>query len=303
MTAARTRTARQGASAALASVSPGKYNRLGLTPELTVGALAAIGLFLWAHSADLGSPSALAAAFDPEPLRTYFALAREGTRCHTQGIGKAIGLAVAKPTDCENSYEKTLAAHRGKNNIFGKLADAMPEVGLSSSGIYTRPDGTFSNVPRPDDLLREVRHARCFQTDRPYSVGDRGLHSVTEQSSLRDEISLPRFLASSDAAARSITEATPAERDARLIDYFKVRKLMVEVIHRFFGDPGLEVAAPRYVAPEHQAAITLLRQRLSDPAFAPPLSPLEKAELELLATAPQDFVSCVARRKQGQKKA
>src|SRR5436190_13139264 len=40
--------ARQGASAALARVSSGgEFNRLGLTREMTVGAVAAIGVFLW----------------------------------------------------------------------------------------------------------------------------------------------------------------------------------------------------------------------------------------------------------------
>ena len=71
---------------------------------------------------------------------------------------------------------------------------------------------------------------------------------------------------------------------------------MGEVIHRFFGDPGLEVAAGRYADPEHQAAVALLRQRLTDPGFASALSPVERAELELLATAPLDFISCTARR-------
>jgi Zn-dependent protease with chaperone function len=293
--------ARQGANAALARAPSGEFNRLGLTPELTVGAVAAIGVFLWAHSADLGRPSALAAAFDPAPLRTYFAVGREGLRCQTQGIGSAIGLAAA-PTACDYaSMKEMLAAHRGKDDIFGKLVDRMTEVGQNGGGITTRPDGTFSNVARPDVKLAEVQRARCFQTDRPYSVGDRGLHSVTEQP--RGDISLPRYLAFSDAAARSVTEATPAERDARLLDYFKVRKLMGEVIHRFFGDPGLQVAAPRYVGPEHQTAIALLRERLTVPRFASVLSPLERAELELLAAAPLDFVSCVARRAQEQKKA
>jgi Zn-dependent protease with chaperone function len=293
--------ARQGANAALARAPSGEFNRLGLTPELTVGAVAAIGVFLWAHSVDLGRPSALAAAFDPAPLRTYFAVGREGLRCQTQGIGSAFGLAAA-PTACDYaSMKEMLAAHRGKDDIFGKLVDRMTEVGQNGSGITTRPDGTFSNVARPDVKLAEVQRARCFQTDRPYSVGDRGLHSVTEQP--RGDISLPRYLAFSDAAARSVTEATPAERDARLLDYFKARKLMGEVIHRFFGDPGLQVAAPRYVAPEHQTAIALLRERLTVPRFASVLSPLERAELELLAAAPLDFVSCVARRAQEQKKA
>ena len=45
-----------------------------------------------------------------------------------------------------------------------------------------------------------------------------------------------------------------------------------------------------------------LRGRLADPGFAPKLKPLERAELELLAAAPLDFVSCTARRAQGPKK-
>jgi hypothetical protein len=75
------------------------------------------------------------------------------------------------------------------------------------------------------------------------------------------------------------------------------------MIHRFFGDPGLQVAAPRYAGPEHQAAIALLRQRLTDPGFASALNPLERAEIDLLAAAPQDFISCIARRTQAPKKA
>ena len=73
---------------------------------------------------------------------------------------------------------------------------------------------------------------------------------------------------------------------------------MIAVIDRFFGDPGLQVAAARYAGPEHQAAIALLRERLTDPGFASSLRPLERAELELLAANPLDFVSCVARRAQ-----
>ena len=60
-----------------------------------MGAVAAIGVFLWAHSADLGRPSALVAAFDPAPLRTYFGLAREEQRCQVQGLSWMIGLAAA----------------------------------------------------------------------------------------------------------------------------------------------------------------------------------------------------------------
>jgi len=73
---------------------------------------------------------------------------------------------------------------------------------------------------------------------------------------------------------------------------------MGEVIHRFFGDPGMKIAFAQYAGPEHEAAIALLRERLTDPGFAPALSPLARAEIELLAAAPLDFVSCVARQAQ-----
>jgi Zn-dependent protease with chaperone function len=276
--------ARQDASAALPRVSASELNRPGLTPELTMGAIAAIGLFLWVHSADLGRPAALAAAFDPAPLRTFFDMGRVLARCELQAFRLVIGPLAAKPQDCDP--DAMLAADRVKFNIFGKLADRI-----------------FNKVERPDVKLAEVRSARCFQTGH-YAVGDDfGLRAVTDQPRHSDDVSLSRYLAWNDAAARNVTEAMPAERDARLLEYYKSRKMTGEFIHHFFGDPGLQVAAKRYAAPEGQAAIALLRERLTDPGFAPALSPLERAEVELLAEAPQDFVSCVARGTQGQKKA
>jgi Zn-dependent protease with chaperone function len=290
---------RQSPSAAFARVSSGEFNRLGLTPELTVGAVAAIAVFLWAHSADLGRPSVLAKAFDPAPVRTYFDMSKGQLRCLVHGVSWGFGVVATKPQGCDP--DAMLADQRGKDDVFGKIARSLPAVGENSSGLHIQRGGTFSSVAPPSVKLAEVQRARCFQTDRPYSVGDRGLHSVTEQPS--GDVSLPRYLGYNDAAARNVAEAaTPADRDLRLIDYFKVRKLMGETIHRFFGDPGLEIATARFANPEHQAAIALLRERLADPGFAPALSPLERAEMELLAATPQDFVSCTARRAQGKKK-
>jgi hypothetical protein len=104
-----------------------------------------------------------------------------------------------------------------------------------------------------------------------------------------------------DQNALDVMKATAAERDHNLLLYFNGRKAYGWVIHRFFGDPGLQVLKARYVAPEHQSAIAVLRGRLTDPGFAPKLSPLERAELELLAAAPLDFVSCTVRRTQAKK--
>jgi Zn-dependent protease with chaperone function len=297
--AAYAQLARQDAGAAVVRVSSSEFNRLGLTPELTLGAVAAIGVFLWAHSADLRNPSALAKAFDPGSMRTYFAISKEQMRCKMQGVGRATGLVAAKPTGC--SPQEMLAEHRGKDDIFGKIANALPEAGTTdSSGITYRSNGTFTSVTPPEIKLAEVRRARCFQTS-PYSVGDAGLHSVTEEP--RGDISLPRYLYQNDQNALDVMKATAAERDHNLLLYFNGRKAYGWVIHRFFGDPGLQVLAARNVAPEHDAAIAVLRTRLTDPAFASKLSPPERAELELLAAAPLDFVSCTVRRGQGPKKA
>jgi len=291
--AAFLRSARQSANAAFArGASGGEFNRLGLTREMSLGAVAAVGVFLWVHSADLGNPAALAKALDPAPMRTFFAMGGEHTRCLHQGIGSLIGLA-AKPADCSD-MDTMLAAHSNDDGFIGKVAKSMTEP---PEGMYKWPSGSFSNVAPPLVQLAEIREARCFHTDR-YSVGDRGLHSVTERPREGDTISLSRYLAAGDAAARRVGEASSAERDTALIAYFKSRKTLGEVIHRFFGDPGLEVAAAHHAGPEHQAAVALLRERLTVSGFASALTPLESAELELLAAAPLDFISCVARRAQ-----
>jgi hypothetical protein len=98
-------------------------------------------------------------------------------------------------------------------------------------------------------------------------------------------------------------DSAPGSRDLRIREYYDVRKLMSETIHRFFGDPGLQIAAARAVGPDHEGAIAALRQRLSDPDFSSKLGPLKQAEAEILVATPQDFVSCIARRLQAQKKA
>jgi len=192
--------------------------------------------------------------------------------------------------------DKRLAAHPGNDELIAKLKESV--AAQKVNGLYAWPDGTFRNVAPPSIQVAEVRLERCFQTD-DYAVGDRGLHAVTEQPGEGETVSLPRYLALDDAAARRVVGAGSFELDNALVAYFRSRKGFGEVIHRYFGDPGLKVAAARYGGPEHQTAITRLRGRLAlegVSAFASALSPLEQAELELLAAAPQDFISCVARR-------
>ena len=175
---------------------------------------------------------------------------------------------------------------RGGSDPLAKLAK-----GVARQAAPDRPERPTSS----EGKLAEVRGRHCFQT-KPYSVGDRGLHPVDKPATLDETHSLARWLAHGDGVARRVAEAPPEARDEALLAYFRHRKTHGETIHRSFGVAGMEVARARYAEPAHQIAIGWLRQRLSESGFASGLSPLERAEVELLAAHPQDFISCTERR-------
>jgi Zn-dependent protease with chaperone function len=121
------RSARQSAKAALARVSSGgEFNRLGLTPEMSFGAIAAVGVFLSVHSADLRNPAALVQALDPAPMRTLFALGAEQARCRRQGLASVFGQS-AKPVGCSD-FHKMLSAHSNDGGLIGQIAKSMTEA-------------------------------------------------------------------------------------------------------------------------------------------------------------------------------
>ena len=131
------RSARQGAGVVLAPAPSGGFNRLGLTPELTLG----IGRCHWRVRVVLRRlfrqslqarrrlrSGAASGPFSPWAGKGYVARCRESA-------GNS-GWRQSRPT-ATTHYEKQLAAHRGKDNMFGKLADAMPEVGLDAAAAST----------------------------------------------------------------------------------------------------------------------------------------------------------------------
>ena len=106
---------RRAAQAPPAAAAPAprreRLNLLGLTPEMSVGALAAVAAFASVHAGDLRHPAALAAAFDPRPLTALVAAARLGANCQTQGLAALAGQA-AMPKACgEGAITATFASH------------------------------------------------------------------------------------------------------------------------------------------------------------------------------------------------
>ena len=207
--------------------------------------------------------------------------------CLVRGTGSLAGLT-RRPTDCdgENGMGQIFTSDRPGSDPLSKLAK-----GASHQAGRDRPERPASS----EGKLAEVRGRHCFQT-KGYSVGDRGLHRVDKPATENETHSLARWLAHGDGVARRVAEAPPEGRDQALLAYFRHRKTHGETIHRSFGVPGMEVARARYAEPAHQLAIEWLRRRLSDPRFGAALGALERAEIELLAAHPQDFISCTERR-------
>ena len=109
-----------------------------------------------------------------------------------------------------------------------------------------------------------------------------------------DKFAIDRWLASGDIGARGVGQAGDRP-DAALADYLAERKERLRMVHAYFGAPGLTYALGHFDGGDHPAAIAVLRRRLQDPAYAAALAPVARAEMQLLAEAPDAFVPCQAR--------
>ena len=151
--------------------------------------------------------------------------------------------------------------------------------------------------------------AQCFTTTR-YTVGDRGLHPLTPTDPAlvqafsagpvpgQPEIKLERYLGARAKSVNAVYRAGAtggAELDRALLGYVETRKLMLEVTHRFFGEPGLRVMRAAYDTSAEPPILDALRQRLDSrvPAFAGDAQ--VAGEIRLLVSAPARFIPCVAR--------
>jgi hypothetical protein len=152
----------------------------------------------------------------------------------------------------------------------------------------------------------DPREARCFATD-PYWVGDRGLHrlkmpdpKLVEAYARREAretsgIVLEQYLGWKEQSIRDVARAGSAELDAKLLAYVKTRKIVLEILHRFFGNPGLRLIQEAYDGPEDRAVLDTLRRRLNDRAPALVADGRIAAEIALLVSAPEGFIPCLAR--------
>ena len=218
----------------------------------------------------------------------------------------------------------TMAQHSGgaraiASNLKGEAVvalfkEVMPEgdrgVFAFNSGAVGDPGGRAV----PQNPRRELQRlaatnpldARCFATEA-YKVGDRGLHRVGAPdpalverfSAGRDggssEIKLERYLGYKLRSVRAVADAKAADLDGALAGYVEQRKVLLWVVHRFFGERGLALMREAYDSPADRAILDTLRRRLDDRALTLVADGRLAAEIELLVSAPEGFIPCLAR--------
>ena len=75
---------------------------------------------------------------------------------------------------------------------------------------------------------------------------------------------------------------------------FRGKRLQV-LEHDTPAEIDADMALSKYAMPEHAAIEATIKDRLGDPAFAATLSPLDRADYDLLTAKPDQFITCVAR--------
>lgn len=234
-----------------------------------------------------------------------------------RSLFKRVGVGVGAEPTTRGAWTRTMFA---AFVVAGLLVNLIPII---SSGLFTRaiPLGsTFAAVssslePRSatashrqagKPAVAQPREVRCFATVR-YQVGDRGMYQVgsPDEALVRayadgrrsdsSEIRLERYLGMRLRALDRIAAAAPAEIDRALADYVETRKIVLQVVHRFFGDPGLDLMRGVYEGPADATVLSRLRERRAAGTLAPQLDADPNGDLDLLLAAPRDFIPCAAR--------
>ena len=257
-------------------------NWLGFTREMTVAACFAMSVFVVLHHEALARPGVLAELLSAHEFGALLRDSRAPPAPSCNGYPRR--------ADCTEA--EIVAEWDTFNSERNKRVGTLAELDKSTGTAYVLPGGVFSTVMPPAVQIATTTQHKCFLAK--YKVGDRGLHKIDEPDR-RGDISLSRYLGYIDRSLSNISSVGPENRDVMLKSYFTTRKLMHEVVHRFFGEPGLSIVQRQYARSEHNAVVDTIRERLADPAFTREIPAIEQAEYRLLVNDPANFITCVAR--------
>ena len=242
----------------------------------------------------------------PAPARSLIGRVNAGPRESilglTPGVRRAMLLGFAGLAAFQVWTVARFASVRSDHRV-----EATPAASGSAPGLGTRmDDAVAARLYFQSRAATDPVSARCFST-KAYRVGDRGLHRLhppdpglveafgAGEDDGSSDIKLERYLGLRLRSARAAAGAGSADLDRALLGYVRDRKALLQVVHRFFGEPGLRLMREAYDSPEDRAVLDALRRRLDDRAPALVGDGRLAAEIELLVSAPGSFIPCVAR--------
>lgn len=259
-------------------------NWLGLSRAATISATIALIAFLGIRGYESRDPAKVLALFDPRPAIDLVVILTSNMSC---GIARTMGL-----TSCEANMEAATKELAKRSGGMGHIAEMMSEGGGAQR--FQSVDGVLTDSATSSAVAAETTAKRCFKSEA-YTVGRFGLHPVIPGPLPEGSYAIDRWLASGDESARAVVVAGAAP-DPALSAYVEKRKERLRVVHAYFDDAGLNYALRRYAEGDHAGALAMLRTRLQDPAYVASLAPRARAEMQLLADRPDEFITCEARR-------
>ena len=109
------------------------------------------------------------------------------------------------------------------------------------------------------------------------------------------DIIAERYLGLRVRSVRAVLDARPTDLDRALLSYVETRKSMLQVMHRFFAQAGLDLMRQAYDGREDAAILGTLRERLAEDAPALRAKRSLAREMEFLVASPKEFMPCLAR--------
>ena len=189
----------------------------------------------------------------------------------------------------------------------------LPYGSVQQVAVVSPPDP----VPDPAVALAAYRHdlqraaavdplqAGCFATE-DYRVGDLGHYNFGPpdpervkfyswpQKADTAEIAIERYLGMHEYALHSVAQAAVTDVDRALLDYVRVRKLLLKLLHRYGGEAGLRTMQEAYDTDKDRAVLALVARRLDEGAPALLADRKIENDIKLLLSAPAKFSPCLA---------
>ncbi len=258
-------------------------NWLGLSRTATLGAAVGLIAFVGWRGAQLQDPRRVLAELDPRPATAVGVVVGRNAVC---GLGQMVGRRMCAPDEMDRLAKRYASQPGALGRMFASMAS-------EAETRYRSYDGVLRDSAPSQMIVAEVKARRCFITDN-YVVGQFGLHPVVPGELADDSFAIDRWLASGDISAQVVAQAAD-HPDAALAGYVTERKERLRMVHAYFGAPGLAYGLSHFDGGDHPAALAALRRRLQDPSYVAALAPVARAEMQLLAEAPDSFVPCRAR--------